>query len=225
MSGSNWKSVQRPMPKAGQSAALVALLALIAFGSAGCILPFLSIIPSVISLAHTVYKANNSPENDADAKDQEAQQPTVEASEPTSPAPKLTSENLCQMMAIARPDMVLIELRKNSAGAPEYRELRLLNSADEAHWTPIVGNDTGPNGWLPAVNFLKMDFKPPLIDAIPDIGSCYLAYAPIALAPNDPNKAAELKSGLGGAVDTFSWAGQVYQYAVGRMPPCLSPSS
>ena len=145
-------------------------------------------IPSVISLAHTVYTGNNSPKDDAEAKDQEAQQPTVEASEPNSPAPELTSENLCQMMAIARPDMVLVELRKPAQASPEYRELRLLNSADEAHWTPIVGNDTGRNGWLPAVNFLKIDFKPPLIDAIPDVGSCYLAYAPIVLAPTIPTR-------------------------------------
>ncbi len=223
MSGSNRKSVQRPMPKAGLSAALVALLAgVIAFGTAGCMLPMLSMIPSVISLAHAVYTANSGAENDADAKNRDAEAFTAATS---SPPPKLTPGNVCQMMAIERPNMVLVELRKNVAGAPEYRELRLLNSADEAHWTPIVDGETGANGWLPAVNFLKMDFKPALTDAIPDAGTCYLAYAPSAIDPNDPNQAAELKSRLGSEVGTFSWAGRVYQYAVARTLPCLSPSS
>jgi hypothetical protein len=128
------------------------------------------------------------------------------------------------MMAIARPDMVLVELRKN-AGAPEYRELHLQNSTDEAHWTPIVDSEAGPDGWIPAVNFLKMDFQPPLTDVIPADGSCYLAYAPITIDPNNPYQAAELKSGAGGQLDTFSWAGRVYQYKVARTLPCLSPSS
>jgi hypothetical protein len=211
------------MPKPGLSAALVALLAAaIAFGTAGCMLPVLSIIPSAITLAHAVYTANSGTENDADANNQDAEQTTEETS---SPPPKLTAENLCQMMAIARPNMVLVELRKNGAGAPEYRELRLLNSTDGAHWTPIVDSDTGPSGWLPAVNFLKMDFKPPLTDAIPDVGTCYLAYAPIATEPNDSYRAAQLKSGLGGPTETFFWAGRIYQYTVAHTLPCLSPSS
>ncbi len=224
MSASNQKSVQRPMPKAGPSAALVALLAaVIAFGTAGCMLPVLSIIPSVISLAHAVYTTNSGTGNDADAKNQEAETPTADTnSSPEAPA-KLTPANVCQMMAILRPNMVLVQLRKNSAGSPEYRELHLLNSADEAHWTPIVDSKSGPDGWLPAVNFLKMDFKPPLTDAIPDGGTCYLAYAPSAIVPNDPNQAAELKSRIGRDIGTFSWDGQVYQYAVAHTPPCLSP--
>jgi len=218
---SSRKSV-RPMPKAGVPAALAALLAaVIAFGTAGCMLPVLSIIPPVISLAHAVYTANSGAQNDADAKSQDAEASTAETS---SPPPKLTPGNLCQMMAILRPDMVLVELRKNVAGAPEYRELRLLNSADEAHWTPVVDSETGPDGWLPAVNFLKMDFKPALTDIIPDAGTCYLAYAPSPTDPNSPDQAAEPGSRLAG-VGTFSWAGRVYQYTVARTLLCLSPST
>jgi len=198
---------------------LVAMLGAMAFGSAGCMLPLLGAIPSVISLAHSLYSSGDKDE-DVAAKDAEVEA----ATEPSKPAPQLTPANLCQMMAIARPDMVLVELRKNG-GAPEYRELHLQNSTNEAHWTPIVDSETGPGGWIPAVNFLKMDFQPPLTDAIPNAGSCYLAYAPMAVDPNDPYQTAALKSGAGSTVSTFSWAGRVYQYTVAPTLPCLSPSS
>jgi hypothetical protein len=137
MPRSEGNSVQCSMAKRGLSAALVALLAgVLVFASAGCMLPLLSAIPSVISLAHAAYKASSGTDND-DAKDQEAEASTLDSNKPPA---KLTPANLCQMMAIERPDMVLIELRKNGAGAPEYRELHLLNSAEEAHWTPVLGS-------------------------------------------------------------------------------------
>ena len=75
MSRSNWKSVQRPMPKAGLSAALLALLAAVmAFGTAGCFLPVLTIIPSVISLAHAVYTMNSGTDDSNNAKNQAAEE-------------------------------------------------------------------------------------------------------------------------------------------------------
>lgn len=221
MLGSDRKSVQRLRPKTALSAALVAMLAAsMALSTAGCMLPLLGAIPSVISLAHSLYTGGK--DDDAEAKNQDPE-PVIE--DASKPAPQLTPGNVCQMMALARPDMVLVELRKNAAGAPEYRELHLQSSADEAHWTPIVDNETGPDGWIPAVNFLKMDFQPPLTDAIPNAGTCYLAYAPMAIDPNNPYQAAELKSGAGSSLKTFSWAGRVYQYTVAPTLPCLSPTS
>jgi hypothetical protein len=174
----------------------------------------------VIGLASSIYKSSAGNDNDADKKDQTAE---ASASDSSKPPDKLTAGNQCQVMAITNPDLVLVELRKNAAGAPEYRELHLQNSADEAHWTPVVGSDTGADGWLPAVNFLKMNFNPPLTAEIPDAGTCYLAYVPTAIDPNDPNL--NLKSPVGSDVGTFSWAGRVYQYTVARTLPCLSPSS
>jgi hypothetical protein len=195
------------------------MLGAMALSTAGCVLPLLGAIPSVISMAHSLYTSGGK-DDDVATKDAEA-----EAEAPSKPAAQLTPANVCQMMALARPDMVLVELRKSGGGAPEYRELHLQNSTDEAHWTPIVDSETGPDGWIPAVNFLKMDFQPPLTDAIPNAGSCYLAYAPMAIDPNDPYQAAELKSGAGSSVSTFSWAGRVYQYMVAPTLPCLSPTS
>jgi hypothetical protein len=227
MAGSSRKSVQRARRGPGLSAGLVALLLALSLGTAGCFLPVLGLIPSVISLAHEIYTSNNNPEIDAATKNAEAEQPTQHDDGPNTNAPgaQLTAGNMCQMMALSHPNMVLVELRKNAAGAPEYRELHLTNSADEAHWTPVMGNDTGADGWLPAQNFLKMDFHPPLTAAIPDAGSNYLAYAPTAIDPNDSLQAAALQSRLASEVGTFQWGGQVFEYTVARTPPCLASSS
>jgi hypothetical protein len=205
-----------------RSALAVMLAGAIAVGTAGCAaLPALTAIPSLISLLHDM-STSKSGENGADKQNPDAE---AEAEEPSPPPPKLTVDNLCQMIAISRPDLVVVELRKGAAGAPEYRELRLVNSTDTATWTPIVESDTGPDGWRPAVNFLKMDFKPPLTAAIPDSGSCYMAYVPVVTDPNSPNQAAQLQSAFGGALGAFSWEGRMYQYTVAPTLPCLSPSS
>jgi hypothetical protein len=223
MSRGNRHSAERAIPRLGLSAAIFAVLAgAMTVGISGCVaLPFLSVIPSVASFVYNAATKKDG-DSDADAKNQDPE-PTEEASKPP---PQLTTENLCHMMALARPDMMVVELRKSSAGAPEYRELRLLkNSEEDARWTPVVDTDTGPDGWRPAVNFLKMDFNPPLTDVIPSTGSCYLAYVPIGADPNNPNQAAEFKSASGEAAGDFSWQGQAYQYKVERTLPCLASSS
>jgi len=222
MSRGNRHSAERAIPKLGLSSALFAMLAgAMTVGISGCVaLPFLSAIPSVASF---VYNAATRKDGDSDAAKNQDPEPTEEASKPP---PQLTAENVCHMIALARPDLIVVELRKSAAGAPEYRELRLLkNSEEDARWSPVVDADTGPDGWRPAVNFLKMDFKPPLTDVIPSTGSCYLAYVPIGADPNNPNQAAEFKSASGEAAGAFSWEGQAYQYKVERSLPCLSPSS
>jgi hypothetical protein len=211
MPGSEGKSVRGSMRIGGMPVVLLAVA--IAFGASGCFLPILTAIPSVIGLASSIYKSNDS-DKDADSKTTLASS----ADSTSKPPGKLNDGNVCQMMAIAHPDMVLVELRKNGSGAPEYRELHLLNSASEAHWTPVLSAETGADGWLPAVNFLKMDFNPPLTAEIPDAGTCYLAYVPAAIDPTNPNP-------VGSDVGTFSWEGRAYQYTVARTLPCLSPSS
>ncbi len=222
-------SVQRPIPKFGLSAAFAAMLAgALAVGTSGCAaLPFLSVIPSVISFAYNASTKKSDSDTDTAAKDQDAETSTAETdTDSNKPPPKLTSENVCHLLALARPDLMVVELRKNTSGAPEYRELRLQpGSTDGARWNPVVDNDTGPNGWRPAVNFLKMGFNPPLSDVIPDNGTCYLAYAPVSAGPDGLNQVAEFKSDSGDAAGAFSWDGRAYQYKVARTLPCLSPSS
>ncbi len=206
-----------------RSAALAVLLAgALVFGTQGCVaLPALTAIPSLISMVHDLSSSKSG------SGDTNAPNPDEEAAdaEPSTPPPKLTMANVCQMMAISHPDLVVVELRKGASGAPEYRELRLVNSTDNAQWTPIVASDTGPDGWRPALNFLKMDFKPPLTAAIPDSGTSYMAYVPVAANPNDPNQAAQLQSAFGGQLGAFTWDGRTYRYTVASSLPCVAPSS
>ena len=228
MSRGSGKSGERPIANLSLSAALLALMAgAITFTTAGCVaLPVLSAIPSVVSFVYNVatHKSDSDTDTDTDtAKNQDAEPPAEE--EASKPPAQLTSDDVCHLMAIARPDLMVVELRKNSTGAPEYRELHLQNSAQEVRWTPVVDSDTGPSGWRPAVNFLKMDFNPPLTEVIPDNGTCYLAYVPIVVNPNNPNQSVEVKSGSGDAAGAFSWEGREYQYKVARTLPCLTPSS
>jgi hypothetical protein len=208
-----------------RSAALAVLCAgVLTCGGSGCAaLPALGAIPSLISMIHDLSSSKN------ESGDTTAPNPDAQAAdaEPSTPPPKLTMENVCQMIAIAHPDLVVVELRKGATGAPEYRELRLVNSTDNAQWMPIVAGDTGPDGWRPAVNFLKMDFKPPLTAAVPDSGTSYLAYVPLAANPNDPQQAAQLQSAFEGQgqLGAFTWDGRVYEYTVASSLPCLPPSS
>jgi hypothetical protein len=229
MSSGERYSDQRPIPKFGLSAALAAMLAgALAVGVSGCAaLPFLTVIPTVVSFAYNVATGKKSDsDTDTAANDQDAT-PVTEAdadASTNSPPSKLTPENECHLVALARPDLVVVELRKNASGTPEYRELNLQStSADDARWNPVVSKDTGPDGWRPAVNFLQMGFNPPLTTVIPDSGTCYLAYAPIA-APNGLSQVADFKSESGDASGAFSWGGRAYQYKVARTLPCLSPS-
>ncbi|MGH7923761.1 MAG: hypothetical protein ACREQH_04130 [Candidatus Binatus sp.] len=224
MSRANRNSAERPIPRLGLSAALFAMLAAaMTVGTTGCVaLPVLSAIPSIVSFAYNLSKKKSDGDTGTDANAPDAD---VAAADTDKPAPKLTAGSVCHLIALERPDLTVVELRKTAAGAPEYRELHLQQSGDDARWNPVAGDDTGPNGWRPAVNFLKMDFNPPLTDVIPDTGTCYLAYVPITPSPNGPVQATEFNSGAGDAAGGFSWDGREYQYKVARTLPCLSPSS
>jgi hypothetical protein len=234
MSKTKRDSGRRQVPTFGLSTALFALLlGAITVTTTGCVLPVLGLIPSVLSLAYNVVsRKGDTAQTDAAAKDQEAVLPStdsnitnVSSSDATSTPAKPTALNACHLMALARPDLMVVELRKNTAGVPEYRELHLITSPENARWTPVVDSETDPTGWRPAVNFLKMDFKPALTDVIPNSGSCYLAYIPLAPAADGSIQATSFNSAPGDAAGAFSWNGQSYQYKVDRTLPCLTPDS
>ncbi len=117
----------------------------------------------------------------------------------------------------------VIELRQNAAGAPEYRELRIDVSSDDPRWIPVSEDGTSADGWRPAVNFLRMNFTPPLAGAFGTTGSSYLAYAPA-----NPGSAEEkqqlvaFNESFGAPIGTFTWNGRAYQYSLLRTLPVIS---
>jgi hypothetical protein len=117
----------------------------------------------------------------------------------------------------------VIELRKDPAGSPEYREMRIAFTDTDAHWTPIVESDTSAEGWRPAVNFLQMNFSPPLPAALAEDHIVYLAYAPLYTHESDEDevKLKEFNRSFGDPVGTFNWNGHVYQYSLPQVLPPL----
>ena len=117
----------------------------------------------------------------------------------------------------------VIELRKDPAGGPEYREMKINFTETDARWTPIVESDTSAEGWRPAVNFLQMGFSPPLPSALAEDHITYLAYAPLYNHESDEDEAKlkEFNRSFGDPVGTFKWNGHVYQYSLPQVLPPL----
>ncbi|HYL58693.1 MAG TPA: hypothetical protein VEU51_07470 [Candidatus Acidoferrales bacterium] len=135
---------------------------------------------------------------------------------------KMSNGDSCDQLELQVPGVV--ELRKSTDGIPSYRELRLNGSVEEAHWAPLVENGMDANGWRPAVNFMQMEFAPPLVGAFPDKGSNYLAYAPSdPISAADENRLVSLTMNFAKAAGTFKYSGRVYDYAVTSTLPCFPP--
>ena len=118
----------------------------------------------------------------------------------------------------------VIELRRSAAGAPEYRELRLSDSLDEWQWIPIADSETTADGWRPAVNFLQMNFSPPLGAVVPETASNFMAFAPSQfISVADADRFAAMASNFGKPAGTFTWNGQYYHYVVTSTLPCFPP--
>jgi hypothetical protein len=118
----------------------------------------------------------------------------------------------------------VIELRKDSTGAPEYRELRIAFTSTDAQWTPVVDRDTAADGWRPASHFLQMNFSPPLPSVISDSRITYLAYAPVYTRSADDDNDVQLKEfnrSFGEPVGSFNWNGHPYQYSLPKVLPPL----
>ena len=134
----------------------------------------------------------------------------------------MDSADRCDQLEAEVPGV--IELRRSAAGAPEYRELRLGDSLDERQWIPMADNETAADGWRPAVNFLQMNFSPPLGAVVPETASNFLAYAPsqfISVAAGD--RFAAMASNFGKPTGTFTWNGNYYDYVVTSTLPCFPP--
>ena len=134
----------------------------------------------------------------------------------------MDSADSCDQLEVEVPGV--IELRRSAAGAPEYRELRIGDSVDERQWIPIASNETTADGWQPAVNFLQMNFSPPLGAVVPEAASNFLAYAPSQfISAADGDRLAAMTSNFGKPTGTFSWNGNYYHYVATSTLPCFPP--
>jgi hypothetical protein len=134
----------------------------------------------------------------------------------------MNSGDACNQLEVEVPDV--IELRRSAAGAPEYRELQIGETLAERQWLPLTGTETTPDGWRPAVNFLQMDFAPPLGAVVPESASSFLAYTPSKfVTAADGDRLTAMTSNFGRPVGTFTWNGIYYHYVVTSTLPCFPP--
>lgn len=136
----------------------------------------------------------------------------------------MNSGDTCEQLDVEIPGV--IELRRSAAGAPEYRELQVTDALDERQWAPIAENGTTADGYRPAVNFLQMNFSPPLGAVVPETASRFLAYTPSKfVTAADGDRLTAMTSNFGKPLGTFTWNGNYYHYVVTSTLPCFPPPS
>ena len=134
----------------------------------------------------------------------------------------MNSGDSCNQLEVEVPDV--IELRRSAAGTPEYRELQISDTVAERQWLPLADSETTPDGWRPAVNFLQMNFSPPLGAVVPETASSFLAYTPSkVITAADGDRLTAMTSNFGKPVGTFTWNGNYYHYVVTSTLPCFPP--
>jgi len=134
----------------------------------------------------------------------------------------MNSGDSCDQLEVEVPGV--IELRRSAVGAPEYRELQIADSIDQRQWAPVKDSETNSDGWRPAVNFLQMNFSPPLGAVVPESASNFLAYAPSkVITAADGDRLMAMASNFGQPVGTFTWNGNYYHYVVTSTLPCFPP--
>jgi hypothetical protein len=133
----------------------------------------------------------------------------------------MNSGDNCNQLEVEVPDV--IELRRSATGAPEYRELEISDSLDQRQWAPMP--DSG-DGWQPAVNFLSMNFTPPLGAVVSESTSSFLAYTPSkVITAADGDRLTAMTTNFGKPIGTFTWNGNYYHYVVTGTLPCFPPPS
>lgn len=128
----------------------------------------------------------------------------------------------CDDLAQQPPAVIELRLAADGAGAPQWRELRVENTAGDPLWAPAIAPGAA-SAWRPAENLPTMRFAPPLAPFKPGASS-YLAYAPA-----EPQTAVEqdqltgLTIDFGAGTGTFDWQGRLFNYALVGKLPCFPP--
>jgi hypothetical protein len=195
------------------------LCAGLAFGSSGCWLAALQLAPVVLNVAEgvgtgVVHVAETAiiGAHNSSSKDPQDLHPGED---------EVDRRDRCDKLTVETPG--LIELRSNDSGAPEYRELALNVTFDHTDWEPVVDEEAGGEGWQAAVNFLKMQFTPPLDANLPKDGKDYLAYSPVEpKTAEEVDQLSNLTANFGAPLGTFIWNERTYQYVTTTALPCFA---
>jgi hypothetical protein len=138
----------------------------------------------------------------------------------------MREENECNDLGAEYSSKVpaLVELRTDKSGTTRYRDLRLGGTEMDPQWVPIPNRHADATGWLPAGNFTKLNFQPPLQPDLTPGSVTYVAYAP-ADASGDSEQAqlGTLNMAFGQGSGTFNWNGRVYRYSALHKLPCGPP--
>jgi hypothetical protein len=119
---------------------------------------------------------------------------------------------------------LLVELRTDKAGVTRYRDLGLGGTEVDPQWVPVPNQHADATGWIQAGNFVKLDFQPPLQDALIPGSVTYVAYAPAdARDTTEQGQLKTLNSAFGPASGTFRSNGRVYRYSAMHQLPCHAP--
>lgn len=118
----------------------------------------------------------------------------------------------------------MVELRTDKAGTSRYRDLRLGGTEMDPQWVPIPNQHADATGWMPAGNFTKLDFQPPLQPTLTPGSVTYVAYAPTdTQGESEQAQLNTLNLAFGPGSGTFSWNGRVYRYSAVHKLPCGPP--
>lgn len=144
---------------------------------------------------------------------------TPPASRRSAIGPKEELQEHCDQLARATPG--LEELRMKKDGTIESRQWTLIAHDSAPRWAVVRAKNQPRDGWAPKPGLAKLDFKPPLKQALANGVSQFLAYAPIDVENyEDGQTAGTLNEVFGGAQGKFQWRGRTYGYALTRELPC-----
>jgi hypothetical protein len=203
-----------------RSAMVAALAAVAAVALSGCWMAAAQLLPLATSAAEGV--TADAVELVSGVGASANKQSALEKKEKEAHDSAMNADDTCTQLEVEVPGV--IELRRSSAGSPEYRELQLSESTEQPQWAPIADSDTSADGWRPAVNFLEMNFSPPLGAVVPESSSSFLAYAPSKFVTQaDDDRLTAMTSNFGKPEGTFMWKGNYYHYVVTTTLPCFPP--
>jgi hypothetical protein len=190
----------------------------------GCWAPLVSLAPLAINMATGVGSAVFGVAEGAVVSAHQGSGPARDEDHPGEDHPgedEIDREDRCEELQVNVPDV--IQLRRSTTGAPEYRELSLGGELGQPQWIARIDQDTNAGGWRPAGDFLQMKFIPPLVGPIPSASSNYLAYRDMQSESSAAEERLEpLSLNFGHTVGTFTSNGRMYQYALTHTLPCFA---